>query len=78
MYDNYEPLSFMMILLFVYLILILFIFMLIYNNIHGSKKELKNALLGTNNNNSTSNSNNTTCINCIPAPTKLLGNTQYY
>jgi hypothetical protein len=73
--DSFDSFTFMMILLFVYLVLILFIFMLIYNNIHGTKKELVSALSSSKSNN---NATTTTCSNCIPSPTPLLGESKYY
>lgn len=56
----------MIVLLFIYAVLIGFIMILIYNNIHGTRKELVVALASRNN-----NITSTTCANCIPAPTAL-------
>jgi hypothetical protein len=69
LYESYDPFSFMMVLLFVYLILIGFIFILIYNNKYGSRKELIAALQGK----SISGIPITTCSNCIPSPTPIIG-----
>jgi len=69
LYGNYDPFTFMVILLFIYFILILFIVIIIYNIIYRH-------------NNSNSNQINTipqtTCVSCIPKPTPLSGNTQFY
>jgi len=70
LYSSYDPFTFMVILLFIYFILILFIVIIIYNIIRGH------------NNNSNSNQINTvpqtTCLSCIPKPTPLSGNKQFY
>jgi len=66
---DYDPFNFMVVLLFIYAVLIGFIMILIYNNIHGSKRELVRALSNSSNGKATS----TTCSNCIPAPTKIQG-----
>ena len=63
---EYNPFTFMIVLLFIYTVLIGFIIVLIYNNINSSKSELANALSNMNN-----NMTSTTCSNCIPAPTSL-------
>lgn len=65
---DYDPFNFMMILLFIYAILIGFIMIIIYNNIHGTRRELIHALSSRNSLVST-----TTCANCIPAPTPMKG-----
>lgn len=71
MYINeYDPFNFMIVLLFIYAVLIGFIMILFYNNIHGSRQELVTALTPKNRNN---NATLTTCINCIPAPTRIKG-----
>ena len=72
LYSSYDPFTFMVILLFIYFILILFIVIIIYNIIHRD------------NTNSNTNSNqintvpSTTCLTCIPKPTPLSGNKQFY
>jgi len=70
---DYDPFNFMIVLLFIYAVLIGFIMILIYNNIHGTRKELVAALAPRNRNN---NSTSTTCANCIPAPTALKNQNQ--
>ena len=66
--SDYVPFNFMIVLLFIYAVLIGFIMILIYNNIHGSKRELVNAIASNN-----SIGTRTTCSNCIPAPTAIKG-----
>jgi len=66
---DYDPFNFMMVLLFIYAILIGFIMILIYNNIHGTRRELVYALSSRNSKNSSSS----TCADCIPAPTPIKG-----
>jgi len=72
LFGSYDPFTFMVILLFIYFILILFIVIIIYNIIHRAKT----------NSNSNSNQMNTvpqtTCVSCIPKPTPLTGNKQFY
>ena len=48
---EYDPFNFMIVLLFIYAVLIGFIMILIYNNIHGTRKELVAALAPRNRNN---------------------------
>lgn len=67
---EYDPFNFMIVLLFIYAILIGFIMILIYNNIHGTRRELVYALSPKNGKYNTSH---TTCSNCIPAPTPIKG-----
>lgn len=68
--NEYDPFNFMIVLLFIYAVLIGFIMMLIYNNIHGSKRELVNALASNSGN---GKATSTTCSNCIPSPTPIKG-----
>lgn len=71
MYTNeYDPFNFMIVLLFIYAVLIGFIMMLIYNNIHGTRRELVYALAYNSNNGMATQ---TTCSNCIPSPTPIKG-----
>ena len=72
LFDNYDPFVIMVILLFIYFMLILFIFMIIYNTIHRNKQYNK---LQKNSNNLVPS---TTCASCIPSPTPLPGNKQFY
>jgi len=67
---DYDPFNFMIVLLFIYAVLIGFIMMIIYNNIHGSKRELVSALSSSSRN---SLASATTCANCIPSPTPIKG-----
>lgn len=71
---DYDPFNFMIVLLFIYAILIGFIMILIYNNIHGSKRELVNALSASSDCGGGTD-NNGKRRNCIPAPTAIIGNT---
>ncbi len=71
LYDSYDPFNFMVILLFVYFILLLFIVIIVYNLIRRKKAEKQ---LQRNN----QNIPQTTCVDCIPSPTPLIGNKQYY
>ena len=71
MYTNeYDPFNFMIVLLFIYAVLIGFIMMLIYNNTHGTRRELVNAFAYNSNNDMTTK---TTCSNCIPSPPAIKG-----
>ena len=70
---DYDPFNFMVILLFIYAVLIGFIMILIYNNIHGSKRELVRALSRSNSNSNSGMAPETTCSNCIPSPTAIKG-----
>lgn len=63
-----DPLSFMVIMLFIYTVLIGFIFIIIYNNIHGTSK-LAIALDSISKSCNNNNSNNK---NCIPKPTPII------
>jgi hypothetical protein len=69
---EYDPFNFMIILLFIYVILVAFIFIIIYNNTHGTRKELQRALYGISAN-SGIGTPATTCSNCIPSPKPLIG-----
>ena len=72
--NEYDPFNFMIVLLFIYAILIGFIMMLIYNNIHGTRRELVSALVSSRTDddcNGTGNNGNRR--NCIPAPTPIKG-----
>ena len=69
---DFDSFNFMIILLFIYVVLIGFIFIIIYNNIHGVRKPLLDAISRTGSN-STSITPSTTCSNCIPAPTAIKG-----
>jgi hypothetical protein len=71
LYDSYDPFTFMVILLFIYFFLILFIIMIVYNLIQRRKMEQQIQL-----NNPTIPQ--TTCIDCIPSPTPLIGDKMYY
>jgi hypothetical protein len=73
LFDSYDPFTFMVILLFIYFMLLLFISIIIYNIIHRNKQNTN-----TNATESGSNIPLTTCINCIPKPTPLPGNQQFY
>jgi hypothetical protein len=77
MYTNeYDPFNFMIVLLFIYAVLIGFIMMLIYNNIHGSRRELVNALSNYGSGadaDCNGTGNNDKRRNCIPAPTAIKG-----
>jgi hypothetical protein len=66
--DESDPLSFMIIMLFIYTVLIGFIFILIYNNIHGTNKLATAIDTISKSCNSNSNSKN---ANCIPKPTPI-------
>jgi hypothetical protein len=73
---DYDPFNFMIVLLFIYAVLIGFIVMLIYNNIHGSRRELVNAFLNSYSGSYTDCNgigNNDKHRNCIPAPTDIKG-----
>jgi hypothetical protein len=64
----------MIVLLFIYAVLIGFIMMLIYNNIHGSRRELVSALLNSSTDaDCNGTGTNSKYRNCIPAPTAIKG-----
>ena len=71
LYDSYDPFTFMVILLFIYFILLLFIVIIFYNMIRRKKAEKQSQQ-------NTQIIPQTTCVDCIPAPTPLIGNKQYY
>jgi hypothetical protein len=75
---DYDPFNFMVVLLFIYAVLIGFIVMLIYNNIHGSRRELVNAFLKSDSDSGSYTDcngigNNDKNRNCIPTPTDIKG-----
>jgi hypothetical protein len=72
--NEYDPFNFMIVLLFIYAILIGFIMILIYNNIHGSRRELVSALLNSRSGDDCNGTeNNGKNKNCIPSPTPIKG-----
>lgn len=64
---DYDPFNFMIVMVFIYVGLLGFITILIYNNTRGNS-ELARALQSANNGVTT-----TTCSNCIPSPTPIIG-----
>lgn len=70
LYSSYDPFTFMVILLFIYFVLVLFIVIIIYNIIHRGNTNY--------NSNQINSVPLTTCLSCIPKPTPILGNKQFY